>query len=902
MNRVSSRPLRQILHVVVVVAVAVAGLLSGRLPAQTEVQFPADAGVFNVKTYGATGNGTTDDTVAFQAAIKAAIDSPVNHYGGMAILYVPTGTYLLSNTLQNRDGGSFSDGWIAGMYLQGQSQAGTILKLQNSCPGFTSASSPKAVIQTGSENPYTNTAKTVTSLTSSGKTATVVCPANGFTNGQIIDIKGALPTGYNELYAPITVVNTNTFTYALSGTLTSPATGTITAASYQAGDGDQAFRHYIRNLTIDVGTGNPGAVGVDFLTNNRGGLYNVTIKSSDTGYVGYTGLMMDRSYPGPGIIKNVTVTGFTTGISMRSAAEYSMTFDNITLSHQLSYGIDNHTNTMSIDGLTSSNTVPVIYSETTGTHLVLINGTFTGGTSTVNAITGSGSWYCRNVKSTGYGDVINNANGNIVAGNGGTAVTVPEYESTATYKGFSTNISGSMQIPIEETPDFSDITLTDWQNATTGTVTGGDYLASIQAAIDSGKPVVYLPHGVYAVSNSIHLRGSVQKFIGCCAEINKTSSFPANTPILVFDGGAVPYTDVQNIRFGGGIEHNSDDDLAFENCDIGAYVNTAAGSGALFLEDVIAGDKTASGNQGIELAQPQYAWVRQLDLEGVTSASFTNSASAAWIFGFKTENQSTTGSIILNENGGWTELLGGFFYVDTGTLAAPSVPMIVNNNSQLSANYMMDAYESKNFPESIQDIEGTTYNFSNNNCTLYSGSPTVFPVPVALANYAFASSTVSTDTDANSTASNFLAGSGYTDTVLTAGHQDQVVGPGVANDTAAQDYAAGQYFHFSITPNTGKLLDLSALNITVQRSQSSPPACTVYAVPTGGPANGQLLLVLDNVVVNGNTNTAYIGDLTGAEYQGISGVNFYVIFDGANQGSTSAKDDIGPVSVTGMAQ
>jgi len=205
--------------------------------AQTDVALPSDAGVYNVKNYGATGNGTTDDTVAFQAAIAAALDAggttanPNRANMEVVILYIPNGTYLLSNTLQSRDGHAAWDGWVEGMYLQGQSQTGTILKLKNSCSGFTSAALPKAVLQTGSEDTYTNTAKTITSLTSTGATATAVCTAHGYTTGQSIKISGATPTGYNNLYAPITVIDANTFTYTVASGLASPATGTITAFS-----------------------------------------------------------------------------------------------------------------------------------------------------------------------------------------------------------------------------------------------------------------------------------------------------------------------------------------------------------------------------------------------------------------------------------------------------------------------------------------------------------------------------------------------------------------------------------------------------------------------------------------------------------------------------------------------
>ncbi|QBQ99261.1 glycosyl hydrolase family 28-related protein [Paraburkholderia pallida] len=48
-------------------------------------------GTISVKQFGATGNGTTDDTASIQAALTAL--------GAGASLYVPPGTYLLSSTL-----------------------------------------------------------------------------------------------------------------------------------------------------------------------------------------------------------------------------------------------------------------------------------------------------------------------------------------------------------------------------------------------------------------------------------------------------------------------------------------------------------------------------------------------------------------------------------------------------------------------------------------------------------------------------------------------------------------------------------------------------------------------------------------------------------------------------------
>ena len=70
---------------------------------QQQKLFPRDAGLSNVKSppYNARGDGVTNDTAVIQAAICFAIDRS-DRYSALPTIYVPTGTYLVSNTLENR--------------------------------------------------------------------------------------------------------------------------------------------------------------------------------------------------------------------------------------------------------------------------------------------------------------------------------------------------------------------------------------------------------------------------------------------------------------------------------------------------------------------------------------------------------------------------------------------------------------------------------------------------------------------------------------------------------------------------------------------------------------------------------------------------------------------------------
>ena len=104
-----------------------------------DIAYPVAAGVANVKAYGAVGDGVTDDTAAIQAALDA---EPRNH-----LIYLPRGTYLISDTL--RWAGTSLGNNQKRQILQGQSRNGTVIRLKDRCEGITCPDRPKAMIWTG---------------------------------------------------------------------------------------------------------------------------------------------------------------------------------------------------------------------------------------------------------------------------------------------------------------------------------------------------------------------------------------------------------------------------------------------------------------------------------------------------------------------------------------------------------------------------------------------------------------------------------------------------------------------------------------------------------------------------------------------------------------------------------
>jgi len=462
------------------------------------------------------------------------------------------------------------------------------------------------------------------------------------------------------------------------------------------GEGLQAFRNYIRNLTVDTGTGNSGAIGIDYIANNVGSISDVTIRSGDG--QGARGLSMARKYPGPGLIKNVSIEGFNYGIYV-SNRQTSMTFENITLHNQIVAGIYNKDNIVSIRGLNSINSVPVIQNPGLYGLITVLDGEFSGGSPSECAIENSNgsSFYARNIVTSGYKAAIKN-NGQVVSG-----TTQSEFVSDPVLSLFPSP-ARSLHLPIEDTPTVPNDPINEWANVEDYGADADDLYnndtAGIQAAMDSGATTVYFPQssnnqGYYLVDKPIIVRGAVRRIVGLSASvgITWTNSFndPDNPkPIFRIEEGVSDVVVFEEIAYWAAndanpnapakyfvsYEHASPKTLVIKGNTGRAFRNTS-GAGKLFLEDVAMGPWLFD--------HPQRIWARQMNSENF-GTKIINNGGSLWILGLKTES---IGTVIEAIGGGATELLGGMIIPVT---AVPNdVQAFINNESKHSLVYAVNA-------------------------------------------------------------------------------------------------------------------------------------------------------------------------------------------------------------------
>ena len=121
-----------------------------------------------------------------------------------------------------------------------------------------------------------------------------------------------------------------------------------------AGGGDTGFQNNFINLTLDVGSGNAGAIGIDYNACNQACIENVTIRANDANHSGKAGLYLGRDWPGPCFIKNLEVDGFDYGVWCTNEPSAGITFSHLKLYNQNLAGLQNDLQVISIEDLYSS--------------------------------------------------------------------------------------------------------------------------------------------------------------------------------------------------------------------------------------------------------------------------------------------------------------------------------------------------------------------------------------------------------------------------------------------------------------------------------------------------------------------------------------------------------------------
>lgn len=427
------------------------------------------------------------------------------------------------------------------------------------------------------------------------------------------------------------------------------------------GEGNQAFSNHLRNVTVEVGSGNPGAIGIDWQASNTGRLCYITIRARDGGAVG---LACGRRDNGPALITRVAIEGFDTGMTFAGWVA-SMVVDDVELSGQRVLGIRNDGHAVQIRRLRSRAPVPVLRC-TAGAHTVVIDADLQAGAAVDGAaiINGGkpgeeGVVLLRDVVAGGFARILDDR---------GVAVPGQRMQEYATNR---IGEARTLRLPVRQAPEpwFPD-------HAAWARVDGTqeDDTAAIQAAFAAGRPVVYFPRNSYHVSGTIEVPAGVRLVHGLLSSINAAPGADmAGKPFFRMRGAGAG--DV--VRF----EQFTTSTMTFAHEDgrtlvladlelmggTTSLMSNAPGAGPLFIDDLVGGP--------LVLDHPQQAWIRQISINWLR-----NGGGTWWILGLEGEGVHT----FLDNRGGTVEILGGLRY-PCGAVPA-DLPMIRNAGGVVSAS------------------------------------------------------------------------------------------------------------------------------------------------------------------------------------------------------------------------
>jgi hypothetical protein len=417
-----------------------------------------------------------------------------------------------------------------------------------------------------------------------------------------------------------------------------------------------SMSNYCEDLCINTGSGNPGAVGLDFFANNSGAVRNVRIISGDGS--GFAGLQLGHANFSGILVKHVEVEGFDHGLHINSGTfgMYAHAED-IRLRGQKVSGVTVGAISVSLRKIQTVD-VPVGLTCTSPQGFTVLVDSTLNGKGPLGIDRKAGGLYVSNVTLEGFDN----------------AGQISEQVFPAAFG--EKEAKGMSRLPMEETPIYQARGKGTTGVRRFGAIANGvnDDAPAIQAALDSGAAEICFEPGRYLLNSPVVIPVGVEhidfSFCDLVAGIDLKKS--DREGFVIAGGGesgaSAPPLFIERLmaweQWCGEhctFTHASKRTVCFKDMHtqtLNLYRNSVTGA-KVFFDNVATTSGAFPGTEGhgrcpVKL-KGQKVWARQLNPER-GDPMILNDNSDLVLMGYKSEGE---GTVVRTINGGRTEIMGG---------------------------------------------------------------------------------------------------------------------------------------------------------------------------------------------------------------------------------------------------
>ena len=453
---------------------------------------------------------------------------------------------------------------------------------------------------------------------------------------------------------------------------------------------NNAMLNTVKDLTIDCGRGNGGAVGIKYYANNSGRIENVTVKSSDEAFDGFAGILL--SGESVGVFNDLRIDGFDYGVLILNGEREL--YERVTFANQRICGIyAKHVSGVFKD-IRNEGSVPTFKADAhtyTAASFLNVEG---------DVLTGENFVYNDKLGKTPY----------------------PKIRLLG-----AKNEKQTLGLPILDAPTFTYPAPEEWVCVNHfGAVGDGetDDTAAIQAAMNSGAEVIYFNQGRYRIEDEILIPKTVRIVNFCFCDMvagqrlregRELGAFviaeDSDAPLLLTNA----FTWEKFCGLFHFVRHSAKRDLVLKDLHLQTacvYRNTVPGS-RVFLDDVACttGDFSEWYFYRREGEEPIYASNIPFEFHGQqvfgrnlnperADLEIVNDGGEAVFLGIYVEGP---GTLLQTLNGGKSEI---YTFVAAAGTDNPEKPVLLNENSNVSAVAGFLYGAPRVYPVVVREIRG----------------------------------------------------------------------------------------------------------------------------------------------------------------------------------------------------